>query len=44
MRIQYLSAVIVLLMLSVSMSAFAVVQEKNLVGWWLFDDETEETG
>ena len=44
MRIQYLSAVIVLLMLSVSMSAFAVVQEKNLVGWWLFDDLTDETG
>ena len=36
--------VIVLLMLSVSMSAFAVVQEKNLVGWWLFDDGTDETG
>ncbi len=34
----------VLLMLTVSMSAFAVVQEKNLVGWWLFDDGSEETG
>ena len=30
-------------MLTVSMSAIAQVQEKNLVGWWLFDDETEET-
>lgn len=45
MKIQYICAVlIVLLMLTVSMSAFAQVQEKNLVGWWLFDDETEETG
>lgn len=35
---------IVLLMLTVSMSAFAVVQEKNLVGWWLFDEVTDETG
>lgn len=45
MKIQYLSTIlIVLLMLTVSMSALAVVQEKNLVGWWLFEDETEETG
>ena len=45
MKIQYLSALlIVLLMLTVSMSAFAQVQEKNLVGWWLFDDLTDETG
>ncbi len=44
MKIQYLSTIlIVLLMLTVSMSALAVVQEKNLVGWWLFEDETEET-
>ena len=35
---------IVLLMLTVSISAIAQVQEKNLVGWWLFNDETEETG
>lgn len=34
---------VVLLMLTVSMSAIAQVQEKNLVGWWLFNDETEET-
>ena len=34
----------VLLMLTVSMSAYAQVQEDNLVGWWLFDDLTEETG
>ncbi len=38
------TVLIVLLMLTVSMSAMAQVQEKNLVGWWLFDDETEETG
>lgn len=44
MKIQYICTVlIVLLMLTVSMSALAVVQEKNLVGWWLFNDETEET-
>lgn len=30
-------------MLTASMSVFAQVQEKNLVGWWLFDDESEET-
>lgn len=34
----------VILMLSVSVSVYAQVQEKNLVGWWLFDDDTEETG
>ncbi len=45
MKIQYLCTIlIVLLMLTVSMSALAVVQEKNLVGWWLFDDETDEMG
>ena len=38
------AAFTVFLMLAVSMSAFAIVQEKNLVGWWLFDDETEKTG
>lgn len=44
MKIQFVSVVlIVLLMLTISMSAFAQVQEKNLVGWWLFNDETEET-
>ncbi len=36
------AAFTVLLMLTVSMSAFAIVQEKNLVGWWLFDDLTDE--
>ncbi len=45
MKIQYICTVlIVLLMLTVSISAFAQVQEKNLVGWWLFDDGTDETG
>ena len=38
------AVLIVLLMLTVSMSGFAQVQEKNLVGWWLFNDESEETG
>ncbi len=45
MKVHNIFAVfIVLLMLTTSMSVFAQVQEKNLVGWWLFDDETEETG
>ncbi|MDE0636895.1 MAG: hypothetical protein OXI43_13745 [Candidatus Poribacteria bacterium] len=45
MKVHNIFAVlVVLLMLSVSMSVFAQVQEKNLVGWWLFDDVTEETG
>lgn len=44
MRIQYICAVLILLMLTVSMSAIAQVQEKNLVGWWLFDDLSDETG
>lgn len=45
MKVYNICAVlVVLLMLTVSMSGFAQVQEKHLVGWWLFDDETEETG
>ncbi len=45
MKVNYIfAAFTIFLMLTVSMSAFAQVQEKNLVGWWLFDDETEETG
>lgn len=38
------AVLVVLLILSISMSGFAQVQEKNLVGWWLFNDVTEETG
>ncbi len=38
------TVLVVFLMLTVTMSGFAQVQEKNLVGWWLFDDGTEETG
>ncbi len=45
MKVYKMSAVlVVLLMLTVSMSGFAQVQEKNLVGWWLFDNDSEETG
>lgn len=45
MKVYKISAVlVVLLMLTVSMSGFAQVQEKNLVGWWLFEDDSEETG
>ncbi len=45
MKVYHICAMlVVLLMLTVSMSALAVVQEKNLVGWWLFDDASEETG
>ena len=32
-----------LLTLGMSISVFAQVQEDNLVGWWLFDDKTDET-
>ncbi|RKU11299.1 hypothetical protein C6501_12940 [Candidatus Poribacteria bacterium] len=39
-----LGVLVVLLILSISMSGYAQVQEKNLVGWWLFNDGTEETG
>lgn len=45
MKVHNIFAVLVVfLMLTVSMSGFAQVQEKNLVGWWLFDDESDETG
>lgn len=43
-RYRVFGVLVALMILSVSMSGFAQVQEKNLVGWWLFDDETEETG
>ena len=33
-----------LLMLGMSISVFAQVQEDNLVGWWRFDTMTDETG
>ena len=34
----------VMLMIGMQMSVFAQVQEDNLVGWWRFNDATEETG
>ncbi len=34
----------VMLMFGMQMSVFAQVQEDNLVGWWRFDSEKEETG
>ncbi len=43
MKIRYVSAVI-LLMFCFSITAIAQVQEKNLVGWWLFNNDKEETG
>ncbi len=43
-RYRVVGVLVVLLMLTVSMSGLAQVQEDNLVGWWLFDDESEETG
>ena len=44
MRVRYIGGMILLLFIF-SISAYAqVVQEKNLVGWWLFDNEKEETG
>lgn len=43
-RYRVFGALVAFMILTVSMSGFAQVQEKNLVGWWLFDDETEETG
>ena len=33
-----------LIMLGMSMSVFAQVQEDNLVGWWRFDTMADETG
>ena len=45
MKINHIFTILaVTLMLSVSMSGYAQVQKDSLVGWWLFDDETEETG
>ena len=43
MKVRYISAVL-LLMFCFSITAIAQVQEKNLVGWWLFNNEKEETG
>ncbi len=41
-KIYYLCAV--LLLLGMPMAGFAQVQEGNLVGWWRFDDGTDQTG
>lgn len=43
-RYRIVGVLVAIMMLTVSVSVFAQVQEKNLVGWWLFDDKTEETG
>ncbi len=43
-RYRVFGALVAFMILTVSMSGFAQVQEKNLVGWWLFDSEKEETG
>ncbi len=45
MKTNYIFTILVLIMmLSVSVSLYAQVQKENLVGWWHFEDETEETG
>ena len=44
MRTRVCCLLAVLLMLSMSISVFAQVQEDNLVGWWRFDSMTDETG
>ena len=43
MKVRYVS-IMILLMFCFSITAIAQVQEKNLVGWWLFNNEKEETG
>ena len=43
-RFSVFGVLVAFMILTVSMSGFAQVQEKNLVGWWLFDNESEETG
>ena len=43
-RYRVFCVLVVIMMLTFSMSVFAQVQEDNLVGWWLFDNETEEMG
>ena len=43
-RYRVFGVLVAFMILTVSMSGFAQVQEKNLVGWWLFDSEKEETG
>ena len=43
-RYRVYGVLVVIMMLTFSMSVFAQVQEDNLVGWWLFDNEKDETG
>ncbi len=43
-RYRVYGVLVVIMMLTFSMSVFAQVQEDNLVGWWHFDNEKEETG
>ncbi len=44
MRIKICFLCTILLILGMSMTVYAQVQEDNLVGWWRFDDVSEETG
>ena len=43
-RYRVYGVLVVLMMLTISMSGYAQVQEENLVGLWHFDNEKEETG
>lgn len=44
MKNQIIWTMLIIMMLTISMTANAIVQEKSLVGWWLFDNGSEETG
>ncbi|MXV78969.1 LamG domain-containing protein [Candidatus Poribacteria bacterium] len=44
MRTKVCSVFALLIMLSMSLSVFAQVQEDSLVGWWRFDTMADETG
>lgn len=44
MRMKICFLCTILLILGMSMTVYAQVQEDNLVGWWRFDDVGEETG
>lgn len=44
MKNQIIWTMLIIIMMTISMTAHAIVQEKSLVGWWLFDNGSEETG
>lgn len=44
MRMKICFLCTILLILGMSMAVYAQVQEDHLVGWWRFDDVSEETG